>query len=67
MTLTNHDDDTRKRVQQDPEFARIWHETALELLDGNDEDRRVALRIFRTHFGLVDAEIDELEQNKATA
>lgn len=67
MALTNHDDDCRERVQQDPEFARIWHEMAVELLDGNDEDRRVALRILRVHFALADDEIQALQAAQADA
>ena len=67
MALTNHDDDTRERVQNDPEFARIWHETALGLLDGDDEDRRVAHRIFQRHFDLSDEEIRTLSEKGAVA
>jgi hypothetical protein len=67
MALIRNDDATRARVQRDPEFARLWHETAIDLLDGNNEDRRIALRILRDHFGLTDAEIDELKRNQATA
>ena len=42
-------------------------ESAIKLLDGNDEDRRIAFRILRDQLGLTDDEIDELKRNKATA
>ena len=61
MALTNHDDACRERgPNRTPKFARIWHEMAVELLDGNDEDCRVALGILRDHFGLSEDEIQAL-------
>lgn len=65
MTLTRHDDATRARVQKDPEFARLWREWAIELLDGNDEDRRIARHILSDHFGLTNAAIQELQRKEA--
>ena len=67
MTLTRHDDATRARVRKDPEFARLWREAAIELLDGNGEDRRVARRILSNHFGMTDAEINALPVKEAAA
>lgn len=67
MALTRHDDATRARVQRDPEFARLWREAAIELLDGNDEDRRIALRILRDQLGLPNDAIRELRRKEATA
>ena len=67
MTLTRHDDATRARVQRDPEFARLWREAAVELLDGDDVDRRVARRILSDHFGMTDAEINALPVKEAAA
>ncbi|MDE2787809.1 MAG: tetratricopeptide repeat protein [Chloroflexota bacterium] len=67
MTLTNHDDDCRKRVQEDPEFAKMWHETAVELLDGNDEDRKIARHMLRDHFGLSEDKIQALQSARADA
>lgn len=67
MALTRHDDATRARVQRDPEFARLWREAAIELLDGNDEDRRIALRILRDQLGLPNDAIRELQRKEATA
>ena len=60
MTLTLHDDWMRDRIQQDPEYARLMREMAVELLDGDDEDCRVALGILRDHFGLSEDEIQAL-------
>ena len=67
MALTNHDDDCRERVQQDPEFARLWHEMAVDLLDGDDEDRRVSLGILRRHFGLSEDEIQAIQDARKDA
>ncbi len=67
MALIRNDDATRARIQRDPEYARLMRESAIELLEGNDEDRRIALRILRGGFGLDEDEIDELKRNKATA
>ena len=67
MSLTRFEDYVRDRIARDPEFARLRRGTAIKLLDGNDEDRRIAFRILRDHFGLTDAEIDELKRNQATA
>lgn len=67
MALTRHDDATRARVQRDPEFARLWREAAIELLGGNDEDRRIALRILRDQLGLPNDAIRELRRKEATA
>ena len=67
MALIRHDDAVRERIQRDPEYARLMRESAIELLEGNDEDRRVALRILRGGFGLDEDEIDELKRKEATA
>ena len=67
MALTNHNDYCRERVQQDPEFARLWHEMAVELLDGDDEDRRVSLGILRDHFGLSEDEIQAIQSARKDA
>ena len=67
MSLTRFEDYVRDRIARDPEFARLRRESAIELLDGNDEDRRIAFRILRDQLGLTDDEIDELKRNQATA
>ena len=67
MSYTELDDYVSARVQREPEFGRLMRESAIELLDGNDEDRCIALRIFRDQLGLTDDEIDELKRKKATA
>ena len=67
MSYTELDDYVSARVQREPEFGRLMRESAIELLDGNDEDRRIAFRILRDQLGLTDDEIDELKRNKATA
>ncbi len=67
MVLTRHDDYVRDRILQDPEFARMMHETAVDLLGGNDEDRRIALRILRDGFALTDDEIQALRAAQADA
>ena len=67
MALTRHDDYVRDRAAQDPEFARLRRQTAIELLDGNDEDRRIAFRILRYQLGLTDDEVRELQRKEAAA
>ena len=67
MTFTRHDDYVRGRAARDPEFARLRYQTAIELLDGNDEDRRIALRILRDQLGLHNDAIRELQRKEATA
>ena len=53
------------RAARDPEFARLRYQTAIELLGGNAEDRRIALRILREQLGIADDEIERLERNEA--
>lgn len=67
MALIRHDDYVRDRARRDPEFARLRQETAIELLDGNDEDRRIALRILRHQLGMSDDEIKALQRKEAAA
>ena len=67
MALTRFDDYVKGRAGRDPEFARLRRETAIGLLDGNDEDRRIARRILRDQLGLSEAEIGELEGKETTA
>lgn len=67
MALIRHDDYVRDRAGRDPEFARLRQETAIELLVGNDEDRRIALRILRHQLGLSDDEIKALQRKEAAA
>ena len=67
MTLIRHDDAVRDRAARDPEFARLRRETAIELLDGNDEDRRIALRILKVQLALSDDEIRALTGESAAA
>lgn len=66
MQLTGHDEYARNRAARDPEFARLRYQTAIELLDGNDEDRRIALRVLRDQLGLTNAAIQELQRKEAT-
>ncbi len=67
MALIRHDDYARDRANRDPEFARLRLETAIELLDGGDEDRRIAMRILRDQLGLSEDEIRELEHKETAA
>ena len=67
MAYTELDDYVRARVQREPEFGRLMRESAIELLDGNDEDRRIASRIFRDQLGLTDDEIAELKRKRTAA
>ncbi len=67
MTLIRHDDAVRDRAARDPEFARLRRQTAMDLLDGNDEDRRIALRILRVQLGLSEDEIQALRSAQADA
>ena len=47
MVLTKHDDYAHLRAKRDPEFARLLRQRAIELLDGDEEDRRIARRILQ--------------------
>ena len=47
MALTKHDDYARLRAKRDSEFARLLRQRAIELLDGDAEDRRIARRILQ--------------------
>ncbi len=67
MALTTHDDYARLRANRDPEFARLLRQRAVELLDGDEEDRRIARRILQNQLGIAASEIEELEREKATA
>lgn len=67
MALTKHDDYARLRAKRDPEFARLLCQRAVELLDGDEEDRRIARRILQNQLGIAASEIEELEREKATA
>ena len=67
MTLIRHDDAVRDRAARDPEFARLRRETAIELLDGNDEDRRIALHILKVQLEFSDDEIRALTGESAAA
>ena len=67
MTLTRHEDWVRDHIQQDPEYARLMREFAIELLDGNDEDRQISLRILRDGFGLSEDEIQAIQDARKDA
>ena len=67
MALTKHDDYARLRAKRDPEFARLLRQRAIELLDGDEEDRRIARRILQNQLEIATDEIDVLEREKATA
>ncbi len=67
MTLIRHDDAVRDRVARDPEYARLRRETAVELLDGNDEDRRIAMRILRGQLGLTEDGIEAIRSARDAA
>lgn len=67
MTLTRHDDVARDRAARDPEYARLRRQTASELLDGNDEDRRIAMHILKVQIGLSYDEIEALQAARADA
>ena len=47
MALTKHDDYAYMRAKRDPEFARLLRQRAIKLLDGDEEDRRIARRILQ--------------------
>ena len=55
--LIHHDDYARDRALRDPEFASAIRERAIELLDGNEEDRRIALRILYKQLGQIEEDI----------
>lgn len=65
--LMNHDDYAKERALRDPEFASAIRKRAIGLLDGNEEGRRIAFRILQHQLGLTEAQVKELDNNKATA
>ena len=65
--LMSHDDYAKDRALRDPEFAAALRQRAIHLLDGNEEDRRIAFRILQKQLELSDEEVKDLDQNKATA
>lgn len=67
MTLIRHDDAVRDRAARDPEYARLLRQTASELLDGNDEDHRVAMRTLRIQLGLSEDEIQAIQAARKDA
>ena len=67
MALIRHDDYVRDRAARDPEFARLRRQTASDLLDGNDEDRSIAMHILKVQLGLSEDEIQALQTARANA
>ena len=67
MALIRHDDYVRDRAARDPEFARLRRQTASDLLDGNDEDRSIAMHILKVQLGLSDEEIQVIQAARADA
>ncbi|MCE2502272.1 MAG: tetratricopeptide repeat protein [Dehalococcoidia bacterium] len=67
MALIRHDDYVRDRAACDPEFARLRRQTASDLLDGNDEDRSIAIHILRDQLDLSEDEIQALQFARANA
>ena len=65
--LTDHNEYARDRALRDPEFASAVRERAIELLDGNEEDRQIAFRVLYQQLGLTEQEVNELDRNKTTA
>lgn len=65
MALTKHDDYACLRAKRDPEFARRIHQRAIELLDGDEEDRRIARRILQNQLGIAVSEIDARDERNA--
>ena len=65
--LTDHNDYAKERALRDPEFASAIRKRAIELLDGNEEDRRIAYRILQQQLGLTEDQAKNLDRNKATA
>lgn len=65
--LMDHNEYARERALSDPGFATAIRERAIELLDGNDEDRRIAYRIMRRQLCLTENQVEELVRNKAAA
>ena len=65
--LMDHNDYARERALRDPEFVAALRERAIELVDGNEEDRRIAHRILHQQLCLTEDEVEELVRNKAAA
>lgn len=65
--LMDHNEYARDRALRDPEFATAIRERAIELLDGNEEDRNIAFRVLYQQLGLTKQEIEEIDRNKTAA
>ena len=65
--LMDHNDYARERALRDPEFASAIRGRAIELLDGNEEDRQIAFRVLYQQLGLTEQEVEELDSNKTAA
>ena len=65
--LMDHNEYARERALRDPDFASAIRERAIELLEGNEEDRRIAFRILQNQLGLTEDQAKQLDHNKATA
>ena len=65
MALTKHDDYACLRAKRDPEFARRIHQRAIELLDGDEEDRRIARRILQNQLGIAVSKINARDERNA--
>ena len=59
MALTKHDDYAYLRAKRDPEFARLLRQRAIELLDGDEEDRGIARRILQNQLGIAADKIEK--------
>ncbi len=59
MALTKHDDYAYLRAKRDPKFARRIRQRAIELLDGDEEDCRIARRILQNQLGIAADEIEK--------
>ena len=65
--LMSHDEYAKDRASRDPEFADAIRKRAMELLNGNEEDRRIAFRILCQQLGLSEQQVAEMDPNRATA
>ena len=62
--LINHDEYAKCRAIRDLEFAEAIRNRAIGLLDGSEEDKRIAYRIFLRQLSLTQDEVRDIEKSR---
>ena len=62
--LIRHDEYAKQRANRNPEFAEAIRNRAIGLLDGSEEDKRIAYRIFLRQLSLTQDEVRDIEKSR---